>query len=77
MKATLELRLDKLAEHRVRTGLLGEQDLADAMGANRATVNKVLNGRAKAGPDFIASMLHALKGATFADLWQVVTDGAQ
>lgn len=72
LNATLKIRHDHLAEHRKRANLTGEQDLADAMGANRGTVNKVLNGKAKPGPDFIASLVGALNCPDFTDLFEIV-----
>lgn len=72
MNATLRLRRDRLEEHRARLDLTTETGLANAMGADRGTVNKVLNGKAKPGPDFIASLKIALPGARFEDLWDVV-----
>lgn len=78
MNATLRLRRDRLEEHRARLELTTETDLANAMGADRGTVNKVLNGKAKPGPDFIGSLLAALdKDVSFADLFQVIPKGSE
>lgn len=73
MRATLRLRLDEIAKYRVRAGLRTEQDLADAMRASQATVNRVLNGRQQPGPEFIASLVSSLEkqGATFYDLFEI------
>lgn len=73
MKATLRLRRDELAKHRERASLRTDSDLATAMGANRVTVSKALNGRAKPSGDFLASLLTALgPGVEFADLFEIV-----
>lgn len=72
LNATLRLRRDRLEEHRAEHDLTSESRLARAMGADRGTVNKVLNGKAKPGPDFIASLKKALPGVRFEDLWEIV-----
>lgn len=72
MNATLRLRRDELEKHRARLDLNTEVGLAKAMGADRGTVNKVLNGKAKPGPDFIASLKIAIPGVRFEDLWEIV-----
>lgn len=72
MNATLRLRRDELEKHRARLDLNTETGLAKAMGADRGTVNKVLNGKAKPGPDFIASLKVAIPGVPFESLWEIV-----
>ncbi|WP_193319025.1 helix-turn-helix domain-containing protein [Nonomuraea phyllanthi] len=73
MNATLRLRKDELAKHRVRAGLKTEGDLAAAMGADRGTVNRVMRGRAKPSQDFIASLMAALNDdVAFGDIWEVI-----
>ncbi|MCC5574557.1 helix-turn-helix transcriptional regulator [Microtetraspora sp. AC03309] len=75
MNATLKIRRDELAKYRVQAELVTEKRLAQAMGADRGTVNKVLNGKAKPGPDFIASLMGALKHhARFEDLFEVIRE---
>ncbi len=76
LNATLRLRLDELAEHRAIAGLHTEQDLADAMGADRGTVNRVLRGKAKPGTDFAASLVTALSNVSFTDVWEIVLTGS-
>lgn len=72
MNATLRLRHDELAKHRASAALHTEQSLADAMGADRATVNKVMNGKSRPSSDFVASLVRAFDGLTICDLWEVV-----
>lgn len=73
MNATLRIRKDELAKHRVRAGLNTEGDLAAAMGADRGTVNRVMRGRARPSQDFIASLMAALNDdVAFGDIWEIV-----
>lgn len=73
MRATLRLREDELAKHMVRARLKTAAALADAMGADRGTVSRVLAGKAKPGADFIATLATVLNDdVSFTDLWEVV-----
>ncbi len=73
MNATLRLRKDELAKHRVRAGLHTEGALAAAMGADRGTVNRVMRGRSKPSLGFIASLMAALNDdVAFSDIWEIV-----
>jgi predicted transcriptional regulator len=73
VNATLRIRKDELAKHRVRAGLNTEGDLAAAMGADRGTVNRVMRGRARPSQDFIASLMAALNDdVAFSDIWEIV-----
>lgn len=73
MNAHLRLRRDELAKHRVRAGLEGDPELAKAMGADRATVYRVLRGKARPGGDFVASLMAALNSdVAFGDIWEIV-----
>lgn len=69
--ATLRLRHERLAKARESAGLTGEAELAAAMGFTSATISRVLNGKANPGPDFIASLLAALKSVAFEDIWEI------
>jgi transcriptional regulator with XRE-family HTH domain len=76
VNATLRLRHDELAKHRASAALHTEQGLADAMGADRGTVNRVLRGKSKPGVDFAASLVAALANVSFTDVWEIVTTGS-
>jgi transcriptional regulator with XRE-family HTH domain len=77
VKATLKLRRDELAKHRERAALRRDGDLAAAMGVNRVTISKFINGKAQPSADFIASLLAVLHDdVSFADLFQVVAKDA-
>lgn len=73
MNATLRLRRDELAKHRVRAGLDSDADLAAAMGADRGTVYRVIRGRARPSEKFVASLVAALNDdVEFKDIWEIV-----
>jgi Helix-turn-helix. len=56
-----------------RTTFEERRALAAAMGADRVTVNRVMRGRAKPGPDFVASLMAALNNdVTLDDLFEIV-----
>jgi transcriptional regulator with XRE-family HTH domain len=70
--AKVRLRRDQLATFRRVSGLDTEAKLADAMGANQGTVNKVIRGKAVPSGQFIGSLMRALN-ATFDELWEIKT----
>ncbi len=77
MNATLRLRRDELAKHMIRAGLDTASKLADAMDADRATVGRVLAGKAKPGADFIASLATVLNDdVSFIDVWEIIRTGS-
>lgn len=56
----------------VSAGITTDKDLAGALCVSRQTVNRVRNGRAAPGPEFIASAITAFPEATFAQMFTVV-----
>lgn len=73
LNATLRIRRDELAKHRVRAGLDSINALADAMGADRGTVYRVLRGKTEPKSGFIASLMAALNSdVAFSDIWEII-----
>lgn len=77
MTATIKLKQAQLAKYRKLSGLNTQQKLADAMGMERSTLSRTLNGFMDPGEKFIAGLLVAFADLDFADLFEVVvTEGA-
>lgn len=70
-KATVKIRVDRIALLRSMRELDSDYALAEAMGISQANLSRVLRGQQSPGPRFIGSMCHAL-AATQNDLFQVV-----
>ncbi|WP_433364301.1 helix-turn-helix transcriptional regulator [Streptosporangium sp. CA-115845] len=77
MSAPLRIRHAKLAKYREQTGLTTEQRLADAMGVNQGTVNRILRGSKIPSARFICALVRAFDGATFDELWEITISTKQ
>ncbi|MET4611069.1 transcriptional regulator with XRE-family HTH domain [Rhodococcus sp. PvR044] len=74
MSSTIKLRQGQLAKYRKLSGLDTQQKLADAMGMERSTLSRTLNGFMDPGEKFIAGLLTAFPMLSFEDLFEVVVD---
>ncbi|GGP72717.1 hypothetical protein [Saccharothrix coeruleofusca] len=69
---TIRLRRSDFLAAMADAGLHSEYALAKAMGINRSTVSRVLDGSLQPGAAFIGGALAALPTSTFETLFQVV-----
>ncbi|WP_121010755.1 helix-turn-helix domain-containing protein [Saccharothrix australiensis] len=76
MPKTIRLRTAAFAKAALLAGYPSDYALAKAMGVNRSTVARVLNGELRPGPAFIGGALTALAPMQFEDLFEVVAAGA-
>ncbi|MFC7448675.1 helix-turn-helix domain-containing protein [Rhodococcus daqingensis] len=74
MAWTIKLKQGQLAKYRQLSGMDTQQKLADAMGMERSTLSRTLNGFIDPGVRFIAGLLTAFPMLSFEDLFEVVVD---
>jgi transcriptional regulator with XRE-family HTH domain len=72
MPSVIKLRCWQVRKYMALKGLQTKTALADAMGIDRATVQRVLNGDALPGTIFIAAALDAFPELAFEDLFDLV-----
>jgi len=72
---TLAINEDGLAQIRSEFRVVQDKDLAERLGVNKATVSRILQGKAAPGPQFIAAMLVAFP-IKFEAIFDVVVDDA-
>lgn len=73
---TIALRRDKLDELRRANGISTEAELARIIGVSPTTLWRISEGKAAAGPGFIARTLLAFPHVQFAQLFEVSTKAA-
>lgn len=73
MAKTLAINEDGLAQIRAEFRVVQDKDLADRLGVNKATVSRILQGKAAPGPQFIAAMLVAFP-VKFESIFDVVVE---
>lgn len=69
---TLGFDSDLWLELTTKAGLLLEREQADAVGISRGNLNRIRNGRAAPGPEFIAQVRQAFPGVDANQLFPVV-----
>lgn len=67
---TIVMRTDHIRVLRDMRGLSDDRSLATAMGIDRGNLSRVMRGKQRPGPKFIAALCIAL-GATMNDLFAV------
>jgi len=72
VRKTVELRVEEFTSAACEAGYTSEYMLAQAMGVNRSTLSRVLNGELRPGASFIAGALTALDDTTFDTLFAIV-----
>lgn len=72
MPNTVMLRTEIFTKAMVLAGFRSDYGLAKAMGINRSTVARVVNGELRPGAVFIASALTVLAPMEFKDLFDIV-----
>jgi len=72
--ATIHLQTGPLVQFRKVAGLVADADLAKAMGMNRTTVWRTLNGQAEITAKFIEGLLTAFPTLGFSDLFEIERD---
>jgi transcriptional regulator with XRE-family HTH domain len=75
MPSVIKLRSWQMRKYMALKGLSTKTGLADHMGIDRATVQRVLNGDALPGVVFIAAALDAFPELSFEDLFDLVAPG--
>lgn len=76
MPSVIKLRPWQVRKYMALKGLQTKTALADAMGIDRATVQRVLSGDALPGTTFIAAALDAFPELAFEDLFDLVAPNA-
>lgn len=71
--ATLAIDNERFAALRTRQGLATVKSLADALGIDKGTASRVLNGESAPGPKFISSVLTTFP-VKFEDVFTIVDD---
>jgi transcriptional regulator with XRE-family HTH domain len=69
--ATLRLKPEGLAKIRKLAGVSTDAQLAEKIGVDKATVSRVITGKAAPGPKFIAGLLNTFGIEWFSDLFLV------
>lgn len=72
--ASLSISPQGLIRLRKKTGLHSDQQLANRIGIDPATLSRVLNGKSEPGQKFLAGVLQAFGHRWFTELFQVVDD---
>jgi transcriptional regulator with XRE-family HTH domain len=72
--ASLSISQQGLIRLRKKTGLDSDQQLAQRIGIDPATLSRVLNGKSEPGQKFLAGVLQAFGHRWFTELFQVVDD---
>ncbi|WP_027503318.1 helix-turn-helix domain-containing protein [Rhodococcus sp. UNC363MFTsu5.1] len=68
MGAEIKLKRERLAEYRQLSGMTTQQKLGDAMGMERSTLSRTLNGFIDPGEKLIAGLVRAFVGTTVLDV---------
>lgn len=71
--ATLTIDSDRIRELREEQGLDTLQSLASALGVDKGTASRVLNGKAAPGPHFISAMLLTFP-VKFEDVFTIIAE---
>lgn len=65
----VRIRRDVLRDRRNQAGMTSNRALAERMGVDQSTLQRVIGGQAEPSARFIASVLRALPGTRFEDLF--------